>query len=129
MPDQQIKTQKRAKLTGKDNYTTWSVSTKIALKQLKAWKVIDGQRPETPESFEDTELLDTACKEWLLETLEDNEVTTQRVVSNRKKFKKHLTAENEQWEELNDIALGEIYDSCSQPIQLLIGKKNNAANI
>src|SRR2546423_7036698 len=129
MRDQQIKTQKRAKLTGKDNYNTWSVTTKIALKQLKAWKVIDGERPNTPESFQDTESLDAACKEWLLETLEDNEVTTHKVVANRKKFKKHLTAENEQWEELNDIALCEIYDSCSQPIQLLIGKKNDAADI
>ena len=81
--------------------------------QLKAWKVIDGERPKTPESFEDIESLDAACKEWLLETLEDNEVTTQRVVSNRKKFKKHLTTENEQWQELNSIALGEIYNSCS----------------
>ena len=128
MPNQQ-KTQKRAKLTSKDNYSTWSVSTKIALKQLKAWKVIAGERPRTPESFEDTETLDAACKEWLLETLEDNEVTPQKVVANRKKFKKHLAAEHEQWEELNDIALGEIYNSCSQPIQLLIGKKNNAADI
>ena len=63
MPDQQIKTQKRAKLTGKDNYNIWSISTKIALLQLEAWKVIEGERPKTPESFEDTESLDAACKE------------------------------------------------------------------
>ena len=96
MPDHQKNQQKRAKLNGKDNYVTWSVSTKIALKQLKAWKVIDGERPSTPESLEDTEKLDAACKEWLLETLEDDEVTPQKIVANRKKFKKHLTAEYKQ---------------------------------
>jgi hypothetical protein len=130
MPDQ-IKIQKRAKLTGKDNYGTWSTSTEMALMRRKAWKVITGVPPPTPESFgdKDTEKLDAACREWLLETLEDNEVTSQKVTANRKKFKKHLAAEYEQWEELNGIALSEIYDSCTQSVQLLIGKKKNAAEV
>ena len=128
MPDQ-IKIQKRTKLTGKDNYGTWSTSTEMALMRHKAWKVITGEKPPTPESYEDTEKLDAACKEWLLETLEDQEVTTQKVVANRKKFKKHLADELEQWEELNGIALGEIYDSCTHSVQMLIGKKKNAADI
>lgn len=33
------------------------------------------------------------------------------------------------WDELNGIALSEIYDSCTQSIQLLIGKKKSAAEV
>ena len=129
MPDQP-KTQERAKLTGKDNYGTWSTSTEVALMTHKAWKVINGKEPPTPESFEnDSKSLDAACKEWLLETLEKDEVTTQKITANRKKFKKHLADVHEQWEELNDIAVGEIYNSCIQSVQVLIGKKKNAAEI
>jgi len=103
----------------------WSVSTEIALKMLKAWKIINGVTLVTPDSYDDNpEALNAACREWLLETLEEDEVTTQKVTSNRKKFKKHLTDEYELWKELNGIALSEIYDSCTQSIQLLIGKKN-----
>jgi len=40
---------KRARLTGKDNYGTWSVSTEMALKKLKAWKIINGVTPVTPD--------------------------------------------------------------------------------
>jgi hypothetical protein len=53
----------------------------------------------------------------------------QKVTSNRKKFKKHLTDEYELWEELNGTALSEIYESCTQSIQLLIGKKESAAEV
>jgi len=114
-----------ARLTGRDNYGMWSVSTEIALKTLKAWKIINGVTLVTPDSYDDNpEAINAACREWLLETLEEDEVTTQKVTSNRKKFKKHLTDEYELWKELNGIALSEIYDSCTQSIQLLIGKKN-----
>jgi len=120
---------KRSKLTGKENYGTWSVGTEMALKTLKAWKIITGVTPATPDCYDDNpEALNAACKEWLLETLEEEEVTTQKITSNRKKFKKHLTSEYEQWEELNGIALSEIYNSCTQSIQLLIGKKKNATD-
>jgi hypothetical protein len=44
----------------------------------------------------------------------------------RKKFKKHLICEYGQWEELNGVALSEIYNSCVQSIQLLIRKKSAA---
>lgn len=63
-----------------------------------------------------------------VETLEEDEVIIQKVTSNRKKFK-YLTDEYELWEELNGIALSEIYDSCTQSIQLLIGKKRNATDV
>jgi hypothetical protein len=53
----------------------------------------------------------------------------QKVTSDRKKFKKHLTDEYELWEELNGTALGEIYESCTQSIQLLIGKKESATEV
>jgi hypothetical protein len=53
----------------------------------------------------------------------------QKVTSNRKKFKKHLTDEYELWEELNGTALSEIYESCTQSIQLLIGKKESATEV
>jgi len=96
-----------------------------ALKKLKAWKIINSVTQVKPDGYDDNpEALNAACREWLLETLEEDEVTTQKVTSNRKKFKKHLTDEYELWEELNGIALSEIYDSCTQSIQLLIGKKN-----
>jgi hypothetical protein len=121
---------KRARLTGKDNYGTWSVSTEMALKKLKAWKVINGKAAVDPNNCLDgSDDLNDACKEWLLETLEDSEVTTQKVTANRKKFRKHLISEYEQWEELNGVALSEIYDSCTQSIQLLIGKKKSAAEV
>jgi transposase InsO family protein len=121
---------KRSKLTGKDNYGTWSVATEMALKTLKAWKIITGVTPATPDCYDDNpEALNAACKEWLLETLEEDDVTAQKITSNRKKFKKHLTGEYEQWEELNGIALSEIYNSCTQSIQLLIGKKKNAIDV
>lgn len=130
MPDIDSVIQKRAKLTGKDNYGTWSTSAEMALKRLKAWKVITGIVPVAPDFYDkDPQALDVACREWLLEKLEDNEVTAQKVTANRKKFKKHLTGEYEQWEELNGVALSEIYDSGTQSIQLLIGKKKNAADI
>jgi hypothetical protein len=123
-------THKRARLTGKDNYGTWSVSTEMALKKLKAWKIINGVTPVTPDGYDDNpEALTAACREWLLETLEEDEVTTQKVTSNRKKFKKRLTDEYELWDELNGIALSEIYDSCTQYIQLLIGKKKNTTDV
>jgi Zn-dependent oligopeptidase len=76
-------THKRARLTGKDNYATWSVSTEMALKKLKAWKIINGVTPVTPDGYDDNpEALNAACREWLLETLEEDEVTTQKVTSN-----------------------------------------------
>jgi hypothetical protein len=107
-------THKRARLTGKDNYGTWSVSTEMALKKLKAWKTINGVTSVTLDFYnDDVAAQDAACKEWLLETYEDAEVTVQKVIANRKKFKKHLADEYEQWEELNGIALSEIYDSCT----------------
>jgi hypothetical protein len=125
-----IETRKRSKLTGKDNYGTWSVSTEMALKKLKAWKIINSVTSVTPHCYDNnSEALNAACKEWLLETLEEEEVTTQKITANRKKFKKHLADEYEQWEELNGIALSEIYDSCTQSIQLLIGKKKNATDV
>jgi hypothetical protein len=121
---------KRARLTGKDNYGTWSVSTEMALKRLKAWKIINGVQPVTPDFYDDNVAAqDIACREWLLETFEEEGVTPQKVAANRKKFRKHLANEYELWEELNGIALSEIYDSCSQSIQLLIGKKKNATDV
>jgi hypothetical protein len=45
MPDAAAVVYKRAKLTSKDNYGTWSVSTEIALKRLKAWKVVKDTAP------------------------------------------------------------------------------------
>jgi hypothetical protein len=46
-------THKRARPTGKDNYGTGSVSTEMALKKLKAWKIINGVRPVTPDFYDD----------------------------------------------------------------------------
>jgi hypothetical protein len=37
--------------------------------------------------------------------------------------------EYEQWERPNGIALSEIYDSCVQSIQLLVGKKKSAVEV
>jgi hypothetical protein len=45
MADPETAVWKRPKLTGEDNYGTWSVSTEMALMKLKAWKVIDGEVP------------------------------------------------------------------------------------
>jgi hypothetical protein len=45
MPDTAAVIYKRVKLTEKDNYGTWSVSTEMALKRLKAWKVIKDIAP------------------------------------------------------------------------------------
>jgi hypothetical protein len=36
-----IKLKQRSKLTGKDNYGTWKISTEMALNKLKAWRVIN----------------------------------------------------------------------------------------
>jgi hypothetical protein len=130
MADIETTVRKRSRLTGKDNYGTWSVSTEMALKRLKAWKVINGEVPVAPDFYDDDpQELNAACKEWLLETSEEDDVSTQKVTSNRKKFKKHLIAQHEQWEELNGVALSEIYDSCIPSIQLLIGKKKSAAEV
>jgi len=72
-----IEIQKRSKLTGKNNYGTWSVSTEMALKKLKAWKVINGEAPVVPDFYDDdAQALNAACKEWLLETYEEEEVTS-----------------------------------------------------
>jgi hypothetical protein len=131
MSEAKTKPYTRAKLTGKDNYGTWKVSTEMALKSLKAWKTITGTPPVAPQVYydDDTAARDEACREWLLETLEDAEVTTQKVAANRKKFRKHLTEQYDLWEELNDLALAEIYNSCIQSVQLLIGNKTNAADV
>lgn len=56
-----------------------SVSTKLAMKRLKAWKVINDARPIAPDFSTTDEALDVACKAWLLETLEEGEVTTQTI--------------------------------------------------
>jgi gag-polypeptide of LTR copia-type len=130
MAETETMVRKRSKLTGKDNYGTWSVSTEMALKKLKAWKVINGEAPVAPDFYDDDpQALNAACKEWLLETYEEEEVTLQKISSNRKKLKKHLTDEYELWDELNGIALSEIYDSCTQSVQLLIRKKKSAAEV
>ena len=112
MADIETTNKKRSKLTGKDNYSTWSVSTEIALKKLKAWKIIKGEIPVSADYYNNNiPELDAAYREWLLETYKEEEVTVQKVISNRKKFKKHLVTKYEQWEELNRVALSEIYDS------------------
>jgi hypothetical protein len=65
----------------------------MALKKVKAWKVINGEAPVAPDFYDDdSQALSAACKEWLLETSEEDDVGTQKVASNRKKFKKHLIA-------------------------------------
>jgi len=121
---------KRFRLTGKDNYGTWSVSAEMALRKLKAWKVINGATPVESDFYDDDfTALDAACKEWLLKTLEEAEVTIQKVIFNRKKFKQHLEDAYELWDKLNGIALSEIYDSCTHSIQLLIGNKKSAADV
>jgi hypothetical protein len=102
--DHESVVQKREKLTGKENYGTWKTSTEMALMRLKAWKVITDDAPVTPDSYDDDpEALSVACKEWLLETHGDHEVTAQKVTANRKKFKKRLSNEHEQWREPNII--------------------------
>jgi len=98
------------------------------LNKLKAWRVINEEAPVKPDLYDDA-VLDAACKEWLLETLEEEEVTEQKVISNRKKFKKHLVVEYREWQELNGIALSEIYDSCSHSVQILIGENCVVAEV
>ena len=61
----------------------------MALNKLKAWRVINEEAPVKPDLYDDA-ALDTACKEWLLETLEEEEVTGQKVISNRKKLRRKL---------------------------------------
>jgi hypothetical protein len=124
-----IELRQRSKLTGKDNYGTWRISTEMALNKLKAWRVINEEAPVTPDFYKNDAALDGACKEWLLETFEEEEVTGQKVISNRKKFKKQLAVEYREWQELNGIALSEIYDSCSHSIQILIGENRVAAEV
>jgi len=73
---------------------TWSTSAEMALKRLKACKVITSKVPVVPDFYdEDPKVLDVACKEWFLGTLEDDEVTTHNIITNRKKFKKQLAGE------------------------------------
>jgi hypothetical protein len=104
--------QKREKLTGKENYGTWKTSTEMALMGLKAWKVTTDDVPVTPDLYnDDPEALSVACKEWLLETHKDHEVTAQKVTAHRKTFKKHLSNEYDQWRERNIIVPSEIYNS------------------
>jgi hypothetical protein len=92
MPDTAAVVHKRAKLTEKDNYSTWSVSTEMALKRFKAWKVIKDAAPAQPDFYDDdAKARDTACRDWLLETLEEAEVITQKVTANRKKFRRHYS--------------------------------------
>lgn len=98
--------------------------------KFKAWKIINGVRPVTPDSYyDDVTTQDEACQEWLLETLEEKEVTAQKITTNRKKFRKHLVTEYELWKEFDRIALSEVYDSCTQSIQFLIDKKKNATDV
>lgn len=92
-------------------------------------RVINGEAPVAPDCDDDPQALSAACKEWLLETGDEDDVSTQKINSNRKKFKKHLICEYEQWERLNGVALSEIYDSCAQSIQLSVGKKKRAAEV
>jgi hypothetical protein len=66
----------------------------MALNKLKAWRVINEGAPVKPDFCDnDDTALDTACKEWLLKTVEESEVTPQKVTGNRKKFKKHPDTE------------------------------------
>jgi hypothetical protein len=98
-----------------------SISTEMALNKLKAWRVINEEAPVKPDFYDNNDTaLDAACREWLLETIEENGVTAQKVTSNRKKFKKHLAVEYRGWQELNGIALSEIYDSCNHSVQILL---------
>jgi hypothetical protein len=93
-------------------------------------RVINGEAPVAPDFYDDDpQALSAACKEWLLETGDEDDVSTQKITSNRKKFKKHLICEYEQWERLNGVALSEVYDSCAQSIQLSVGKKKRAAEV
>jgi hypothetical protein len=62
--------------------------------EAKGAKVITG----APDFYDDDlGALSAACKERLLETYEDHEVTTQKATANREKFKKNLSNEHEQW--------------------------------
>ena len=46
----------------------------MALDKLKAWRAINEEAPVKPDFYDDA-ALDAACKEWLLETFEEEEVT------------------------------------------------------
>jgi len=128
MATREILVQQRSKLTGKDNYGTWRISTEMASNKLKVWRVINEEAPVKPDLYDDA-VLDAACKEWLLEWLEEEEVTGQKVTSNRKKFKKHLASEYREWQELNGIVVSEIYDSCGHSVQIPIGENGVAAEV
>ena len=90
MATREILVQQRSKLTGKDNYGTWRISTEMALNKLKAWRVINEEAPVKPDFYKSDAALDAACKEWLLETFEEEEVTGWKVISNRKKLRRKL---------------------------------------
>ena len=60
----------------------------MALKKLKAWKIINGVQPVTPDFYDDDATAqDDACQEWLLETFEEKEVTPQKVTANHDRWR------------------------------------------
>jgi hypothetical protein len=42
------------------------------LKKVKVWKVINGEAPVAPDAYDDdAATLSAACREWILETYEE----------------------------------------------------------
>jgi hypothetical protein len=99
MSDLESVVKKLEKLAGKETVAPESVHRNGPMK-LKAWKVITGDAPVAPHFYDDDPgALSVACKEWLLETHEDHEVTARKANANPKKFEKNLSNEHEQWRE------------------------------
>lgn len=46
----------------------------MALNKLKAWRVFNEEAPVKPDFYKSDAALDAACKEWHLETFEEEEV-------------------------------------------------------
>jgi hypothetical protein len=97
---------------------------KIGFEEAKGVEGHQRRSSFAPDFYDDgAQVLNADCKKWLLEAYEEEEVTLQKITSNHKKFKKHLTDEYELWEQLNGIALSEIYDSCTHSIHPTIDWK------
>ena len=115
------KKSKVEKLTGKENYSTWAPATLMELRTNKAAKALNQTSPENPNGM-DQQTINDKTKIWLSEQEEEPDTgwTTQKITRNKERWRKAAQVEYDEYLEVNDVALGIIYNNCASQCQNLI---------
>ena len=117
----------RTILKGKSNYPTWVPSCKMELRSEECLKALTEEEKRNPATLSADEIT-RQVTDWLSarEEVPDNGFSTQKINANRAKWRAEAKAEYDAYSNLNDKALGIIYNLCDKHVQTIIASETKA---